>query len=51
MFMVVESGSMLRDVPQLEVFGTYSAQTFEPPKEIIDIIKSKRPGWKWRNLS
>ena len=34
----------------LEVFGTYSAQTFEPPKEIIDIIKSKRPGWKWRNL-
>ena len=35
----------------LEVFGTYSAQTFEPPKEIIDIIKSKRPDWKWRNLS
>ncbi len=35
----------------LEVFGTYSAQTFEPPKEIIDIIKAKRPGWKWRNLS
>jgi sarcosine oxidase subunit delta len=35
----------------LEVFGTYSAQTFEPPKEIIEIIKAKRPGWKWRNLS
>lgn len=35
----------------LEVFGTYSAQTFEPPKEIIKIIKVKRPGWKWRNLS
>ena len=34
----------------LEVFGTYSAQTFEPPKEITDIIKTKRPGWKWRNL-
>ena len=35
----------------LEVFGTYSAQTFEPPKEIMEIIKVKRPGWKWRNLS
>ena len=35
----------------LEVFGTYSAQTFEPPKEIIDNIQTTRPGWKWRNLS
>ena len=34
----------------LEVFGTYSAQTFEPPEEITDIIKTKRPGWKWRSL-
>lgn len=29
----------------LEVFGTYSAQTLEPPKEIIDAIRAKRPDW------
>jgi sarcosine oxidase subunit delta len=27
----------------LEVFGTYSAQTFEPPKALINKIKKKRP--------
>ncbi len=35
----------------LEVFGTYSAQTFEPPEEIKERIRAKRPGWKWRNFS
>ena len=30
----------------LEVFGTYPAQTTEPPAEIIAKIKSKRPGWE-----
>ena len=35
----------------LEVFGTYSAQTLEPPKEIKDAISAKRPGWTWRNFS
>ncbi len=29
----------------LEVFGTYSAQTVEPPKHIIDAIRAKRPEW------
>ena len=29
----------------LEVFGTYSAQTPEPPKEIIAKIQAKRPDW------
>ena len=29
----------------LEVFGTYSAQTPEPPPEIIAAIKARRPGW------
>jgi len=28
-----------------EVFGTYPAQTLEPPREIIDHIKTRRPGW------
>ena len=28
-----------------EVFGTYSAQTTEPPKDIIDHIVTRRPGW------
>ncbi|MEX0317561.1 MAG: sarcosine oxidase subunit delta [Ruegeria sp.] len=35
----------------LEVFGTYSAQTTEPPKAIRDAISAKRPGWKWRDYS
>lgn len=35
----------------LEVFGTYSAQTLEPPKELCDKISAKRPGWSWRNFS
>lgn len=30
----------------LEVFGTYTAQTSEPPKELIAEIKAKRPDWK-----
>ena len=29
----------------LEVFGTYGAQTPEPPKEIIVKIQAKRPDW------
>lgn len=31
----------------LEVFGTYPAQTTEPPKEILDKMREKRPGWSW----
>jgi len=34
-----------------EVFGTYSAQTTEPPKEICDKISGKRPGWSRRIFS
>lgn len=32
----------------LEVFGTYPAQTLEPPQEVKDAISAKRPGWRWR---
>jgi sarcosine oxidase subunit delta len=35
----------------LEVFGTYSAQVYEPPKEIKDAISANRPGWSWGNFS
>ncbi|MEP4194126.1 MAG: sarcosine oxidase subunit delta [Aliishimia sp.] len=35
----------------LEVFGTYSAQTTEPPADLIKAISEKRPGWTWRDLS
>jgi sarcosine oxidase subunit delta len=35
----------------MEVFGTYSAQTYEPPQEIKDKITAKRPGWSWREFS
>ncbi len=34
-----------RDTATLEVFGTYSAQTLEPPAEIVAAIKAKRPDW------
>jgi len=40
-----------RDTVTLEVFGTYPAQTLEPPKEIRDTITGKRPGWSWRSLA
>jgi sarcosine oxidase subunit delta len=30
----------------LEVFGTYGAQTTEPPAEILDAIRARRPGWQ-----
>lgn len=33
----------------LEVFGSYSAQTTEPPQEIIDKVTARRPGWHWRD--
>jgi len=35
-----------RDTMTLEVFGTYPAQTTEPPPEIIAKIKQKRPEWE-----
>lgn len=35
-----------RDTNTLEVFGTYSAQTYEPPADILDIIRAKRPDWQ-----
>ncbi|MGG7643985.1 sarcosine oxidase subunit delta [Rhodovulum sp. YNF3179] len=30
----------------LEVFGTYPAQTTEPPAEIVARIKDRRPDWE-----
>lgn len=35
----------------LEVFGTYPAQTTEPPQDIKDAITAKRPGWRWRDFA
>ncbi|QYX56427.1 sarcosine oxidase subunit delta [Roseovarius sp. SCSIO 43702] len=40
-----------RDTVTMEVYGTYSAQTTEPPKHIKDKISAKRPGWSWREFS
>ena len=39
-----------RDTNTLEVFGTYPAQTVEPPKDICEKISAKRPGWSWRQF-
>lgn len=35
----------------LQVFGTYSAQTLEPPQEIKDKIAKTYPGWRWREFA
>ncbi len=35
-----------RATDTLEVFGTYSAQVLEPPKDLIEKIKLKRPDWE-----
>ena len=40
-----------RDTATLEVFGTYPAQTAEPPKAIRDAITARRPGWSWREFA
>lgn len=40
-----------RATDTLEVFGTYSAQVFDPPEEIRKKITDKRPGWTWKDLS
>jgi sarcosine oxidase subunit delta len=38
-----------RDTATLEVFGSYPAQTTEPPAELVAAIKAKRSGWEgWR---
>lgn len=34
----------------LEVFGTYPAQTLEPPEHIREKLTEKRPGWAWRQF-
>ncbi|SDN27881.1 sarcosine oxidase subunit delta [Lutimaribacter pacificus] len=40
-----------RDTSTLEVFGTYPAQTTEPPRDIRDRISARRPGWTWREFA
>lgn len=35
-----------RDTVTLQVYGTYHAQTAQPPQDIIDQIRKSRPGWQ-----
>ncbi|MBD3662440.1 sarcosine oxidase subunit delta [Sulfitobacter aestuariivivens] len=35
-----------RDTMTLEVFGSYSAQAFAPPEELLSRIEDRRPGWR-----
>lgn len=35
-----------RHTTTLEVFGTYPAQTLEPPKDILTKITKKHPDWQ-----
>ena len=37
---------MARCTMTLEVFGTYSAQTYGPPEDLLAKIDAKRPGWR-----
>lgn len=39
-----------RNTTTLEVYGTYAAQTHEPPKALRDTITQKVPGWTWREF-
>ena len=40
-----------RNTVTLEVYGTYPAQTFEPPEDIRRRISERVPGWRWREFS
>ncbi|CUH80017.1 sarcosine oxidase subunit delta [Tropicibacter naphthalenivorans] len=40
-----------RDTNTMEVFGTYTAQTSTPPEDLLETIRAKRPGFKWRDFS
>ena len=35
-----------RDTLDMEVFGTYPAQTLAPPDDLIATIRAKRPDWE-----
>ena len=37
-----------RNTVTLEVYGTYPAQTTEPPADIVRKISGASPGWSWR---
>lgn len=39
-----------RNTATLEVYGTYPAQTLEPPKALRDKISAFVPGWRWREF-
>lgn len=38
-----------RSTTTLEVYGTYSAQTTKPPKDIVKAITEKHPDWTYAN--
>lgn len=39
-----------RDTTTMQIFGTYAAQTTEPPASIVDEIRGSKPGFSWRDL-
>ncbi|WGW02421.1 sarcosine oxidase subunit delta [Tropicibacter oceani] len=40
-----------RNTNTMEVYGTYPAQTTEPPQSIKDVLTARHPGWQWRDFS
>lgn len=40
-----------RHTVTLEVFGTYPAQTNEPPEDLREKISARVPDWSWRDFA
>jgi sarcosine oxidase subunit delta len=37
---------LARDTATLEIFGSYAAQASAPPKEVLEAMRARRPGWE-----
>ncbi len=40
-----------RDTVTLQVFGTYPAQSHEPPEDIVRAIRRRHPEWTWKGAA
>lgn len=42
---------VVRSSITMQVFGTYPAQTLEPPPRIVEAVRVAHPDWSWKDLS
>jgi len=40
-----------RDTHTMEVYGSYPAQTPQPPEELLEHIRDSHPDFKWRDIA